>query len=65
MEWKLPSTGLTKNAYEDVKRFIVDVVQPYNGGKGEMILNLHDLDIEDKHRLSIAHPYYWNDCDRR
>ncbi len=34
---------------------MVDVVQPYKGGKGEIILGLHDLDIEDKHRLLIAH----------
>lgn len=50
--------GLKENACEEVKRFIVDAVQPYKGGKGEMILNLHDLDIEDKHRLLIAHREY-------
>jgi hypothetical protein len=50
--------GLKENACEEVKRFIVDAVQPYKGGKGEMILNLHDLDIEDKHRLLIAHSEY-------
>lgn len=50
--------GLKENACEEVKRFIVDIVQPYKGGKGEMILSLHDLDIEDKHRLLIAHREY-------
>jgi hypothetical protein len=47
--------GLKENACEDIKRFVVDVVQPYRGGKGEHFLALHDLDIEDKHSLLIAH----------
>ncbi len=47
--------GLKENACEDIKSFLVDVVQPYRGGRGEMILDLHDIDIEDKHWLLIAH----------
>jgi hypothetical protein len=44
-----------KHAPEKVVNFIVDVVQPYEGGGGESIWALHALDIEDKHRLLI--PY--------
>lgn len=51
-------TGLKENACEEIKRFVLDVVQPYRGGKGENILALHDLDIEDKHSLLIAHRQY-------
>jgi hypothetical protein len=50
--------GLKENASEDVKNFIVDVVQPYLGGRGSFILHLHNLDIEDKHSLLIAHRQY-------
>jgi hypothetical protein len=47
--------GLKENAREEVKRFLVEIVQAYEGGMGEIILGLHDLDIEDKHRLLIAY----------
>jgi hypothetical protein len=47
--------GLKQNAAEHVLNFIVDVVQPYKGGDGDAIWCLHELDIEDKHRLIIPH----------
>jgi hypothetical protein len=47
--------GLKDNAREEVKKFLVDTVQAYQGGMGEIILGLHDLDIEDKHKLLIAY----------
>ena len=52
---KASINGLKENASEEVKRFIVDVIQPYEGGDGEILLGLHSLDIEDKHRLLIAY----------
>lgn len=33
----------------------MNVIQSYPGGNGELIFHLHNLDIEDKHRLLIAH----------
>lgn len=50
--------GLKENARKEVKDFLRDSVQPYTGGKGEIFLHLHNLDIEDKHRLLIAHRQY-------
>jgi hypothetical protein len=47
--------GLKENATEEVKRFIVNVVQPYETGNGKLLVGLHDLDIEDKHWLLITH----------
>lgn len=46
--------GLKKKAPEQVIDCIVDGIQPYTGGDGEFLCHLHDLDIEDKHRLLIA-----------
>ena len=50
--------GLKENAPEEIGRFVLDVVQPYRGGKGEHLYALHNLDIEDKHSLLIAHRQY-------
>jgi hypothetical protein len=47
--------GLKENASEEVKRFLVGTVQAYKGGMGEIIFGIHELDIEDKHRLLIAY----------
>lgn len=47
--------GLKENAREEVKHFLRDSVQLYRGGKCEILLDLHNLDIADKHRLLIAH----------
>jgi hypothetical protein len=52
---KTSINGLKENASEEIKRFIVDVIQPYEGGNGEILFGLHSLDIEDKHRLLIAY----------
>jgi hypothetical protein len=46
--------GFIHKAPKRVIDFIVDVVQPYKTGHGFLIWALHDLDIEDKHRLLIA-----------
>lgn len=50
--------GLKENARKEVELFMKDFVQPYPGGKCEFLLHLHNLDIEDKHRLLIAHREY-------
>ena len=50
--------GLKENAREEVKSYLRDSVQPYRGGVGEIFLHLHNLDIQDKHRLLIAHRQY-------
>ncbi len=47
--------GLKENSSEEVRDVVVDLLQPYLGGTGEMLYHLHELDIEDKHRLLIAH----------
>ncbi|MGO9339479.1 MAG: hypothetical protein ACLPY1_18425 [Terracidiphilus sp.] len=47
--------GLKDNATKEVKNLIVNVIQPYFGGDGEILHHLHDLDIKDKHGLLIAH----------
>ena len=46
--------GVEKRACEDIIRHLKDVIQPYRGGNGEMVLDLHTLDIIDKHSLLIA-----------
>jgi hypothetical protein len=45
---------------EQVKNFIVNDVEPYKGGKGDLIWALYHLDIEDKHRLLIAETHFTN-----
>jgi hypothetical protein len=51
--------GLKSNGpVEEIKSFLADVVQPYRGGRGEMLVDLHDIDIKDKHILLIAHRQY-------
>lgn len=47
--------GFKHKAPERVVNFILDVVQPYEGGDGDSIWALDALDIEDKHRLLIPH----------
>ncbi len=47
--------GLKENASKEVKGYIVNVVQPYEGGNGKILAGLNDLDIGDKHWLLIAH----------
>ena len=47
--------GLVYKAPKRIIDFIVDVVQPYEGGDGQLIWALHQLDIEDKHRLLISY----------
>ena len=32
----------------------IDLIEPYRGGAGEILWQLHDLDIIDKHKLLIA-----------
>ncbi len=46
--------GLKEKAPKEVIDCIVDIVQPYKGGRGHAIWGLHEIDIEDKHRLLIA-----------
>ena len=46
--------GLKKKSPKQVIECIADIVQPYKGGDGHAIWSLHQLDIEDKHRLLIA-----------
>jgi hypothetical protein len=46
--------GLKQKAPKEVIDIIVDVIQPYKGGDGHALWCLHQLDIEDKHRLLIA-----------
>ncbi len=46
---------LEGKAPKRVINYIVDSIQPYEGGYGEPIYQLHRLDIEDKHRLIIPH----------
>ncbi|MFY9747219.1 MAG: hypothetical protein WA891_16255 [Acidobacteriaceae bacterium] len=47
--------GLNNYASKDVIDFIVNFVQPYQGGRGEAIWAIHELDIKDKHGTLIAH----------
>jgi hypothetical protein len=46
--------GLKSKASADVIKLIVDTIQPYETGDGELLLNLHRLNNVDKHRLLIA-----------
>ena len=46
--------GLKQKAPKEVIDIIVDVIQPYKRGNGHALWCLHQLDIEDKHRLLIA-----------
>lgn len=46
--------GFKHKAPKGVCDFILDVIQPYRGGNGEPIWQLHALDILDKHKLLIA-----------
>jgi hypothetical protein len=46
--------GLKQKAPKEVIDIIVDVIQPYERGNGHALWCLHELDIEDKHRLLIA-----------
>lgn len=46
--------GLKEKLPRQVIDCLVDVIQPYRGGRGDAIWGLHQLDIEDKHRLLIA-----------
>lgn len=39
-------------------REVIDASEPYPGGKGEYLWAIHDLDIEDKHRLFIEMWYF-------
>lgn len=52
------SGGLKEHAPAEIIDFIVNVIQPYKGGNGEAIWGLHGLDIDDKHKLLIAHLEY-------
>jgi len=45
---------LKHKAPKAVVDHIVDAIQPYKGGSGDPLWGLHNLDIEDKHRLLIA-----------
>lgn len=45
--------GLEDKAPKLVIDYIVQTIQPYEGGDGDAIWQLHRLDIEDKHRLII------------
>jgi hypothetical protein len=47
--------GLKDNASEALKKFIVDIVQPWETGRGRHLWGVHQLDNVDKHRLLIAH----------
>jgi len=47
--------GFKDKAPGRVVSFIVDVIQPYERGDGDLIWVLGALDIEDKHRLLIPH----------
>ncbi len=46
--------GLKEKAPKQVIDCIVDFIQPYKEGNGDAIYCLHEIDIEDKHRLLIA-----------
>jgi len=46
--------GLKQKAPKEILDFIVNDVQPYESGNGDAIWHLHQLDIEDKHRMLIA-----------
>ncbi|MGA2251268.1 hypothetical protein [Terracidiphilus sp.] len=46
--------GFKEKAPEEVRDFIVDEIQPYAGGNGDALWNLHRLDIEDKHVILLA-----------
>lgn len=45
--------GFVCKAPTRIVDFIVDVIQPYEGGDSQTIWALHRLDVEDKHRLLI------------
>ena len=49
---------LEERTGEEVRRFLLDLVQPYAGGKCAILLDLHNIDIEDKHRILIARREY-------
>jgi hypothetical protein len=46
--------GFKHKAPKGVCDFILDAIQPYRGGNGQPIWELHALDILDKHKLLIA-----------
>lgn len=46
--------GLKRKASQDVIRLIVDTIQPYGRGDGDLLWQLHQLNIVDKHQLLIA-----------
>jgi len=46
---------LEHKAPKRVLDYIVQSIQPYEGGKGDPIWQLHRLDIVDKHRLIVPH----------
>jgi hypothetical protein len=46
--------GLKEKAPKQVIDCIVEDIQPYKRGNGRFLFDLHDLDIEDKHRLLIT-----------
>ncbi len=50
--------GFAHKAPQRIRDFIVDVVQPYEEGDGQLIWALHRLDIEDKHRLLISYQQF-------
>jgi hypothetical protein len=54
-EFEAAVNGLKDNVSDEIKQCLLHSVQPYPGGRCELLLHLHDLDIEDKHRLLIAH----------
>jgi len=45
--------GSVKTSLPQLAGFIIDVIQPYQGGKGDPLYTLHHLDIADKHRLLV------------
>lgn len=46
--------ALKQKAPKQVIDCLLGWIQPYKGGKGDAIWSLHQIDIEDKHRLLIA-----------
>ncbi len=45
--------GPVKTSLPNLAAFIIDIIQPYQGGKGDPLHTLHRLDIADKHRLLV------------
>jgi hypothetical protein len=46
--------ALKEKAPKEIIDCLLGTVEPYKGGRGRALWCLHELDIEDKHRLLIA-----------